>query len=145
VAGDPLEVVEPLLPWTRGRKLVWRLAAEHWLWRCGPLALLTPGAGWAPNAGRRALRGRAQGLKTRMQVLVNAAPGENSWLRPLRRRSAIAVTATCAVDALTGAWRCASAETQGRASGSALAGRGGNLRTTDPSRNGRTYKSPRAA
>jgi heptosyltransferase-1 len=99
VAGDPLEVVEPLLPVDP--------AAESWcgdwlaehmaLAGAGPLALLTPGAGWgAKRWPPERYAAVAQGLKDRgMQVLVNAAPGEEQLAAPITAGgAAIAVTAT---------------------------------------------------
>jgi len=99
VAGDPLEVVEPLLPVDP--------AAESW---CGdwlaervapagawPLALLTPGAGWgAKRWPPERYAAVAKGLKDRgMQVLVNAAPGEEELAAPITEGgAAIAVTTT---------------------------------------------------
>jgi heptosyltransferase-1 len=99
VAGDPLTAAEPLLPVDP--------AAESW---CGewlaervapagarPLALLTPGAGWgAKRWPPERYAAVAQGLKERgMQVLVNAAPGEEALAAPITAGgAAIPVTAT---------------------------------------------------
>ena len=99
VAGDALEMVEPLLPVDP--------AAENWCgdWLAervapagaGPLALITPGAGWgAKRWPPERYAAVAQGLKDRgMQVLVNAAPGEEALAAPITGGgAAISVTAT---------------------------------------------------
>jgi heptosyltransferase-1 len=87
VAGDPLTAVEPLLPVDP--------AAESWCgdWLAerfamagaGPLAFITPGAGWgAKRWPPERYAAVAKGLKDRgMQVLVNAAPGEESLAAPI--------------------------------------------------------------
>jgi heptosyltransferase I len=99
VAGDPLRAAEPLLPidsaaesWC-GDWLAEHLAqADAW-----PLALITPGAGWgAKRWPPERYAEVAQGLRDRgMQVLVNAAPGEEVLAAPITANgAAIPVTAT---------------------------------------------------
>jgi heptosyltransferase-1 len=99
IAGDPLTAVEPLLPVDP--------AAESW---CGdwlaerfatagtkPLAFITPGAGWgAKRWPPERYAAVANGLKDRgMEVLVNAAPGEESLAAPIAAGgTAVAVTTT---------------------------------------------------
>jgi heptosyltransferase-1 len=99
VAGDSLTAAAPLLPvdpeaesWC-GDWLAERVApAGAW-----PLALITPGAGWgAKRWPPERYAAVAKGLKDRgMQVLVNAAPGEESLATPITAGgAAIPVTAT---------------------------------------------------
>lgn len=87
VAGDPLAAVAPLLPVDP--------EAESW---CGdwlarhfarvaarPLAFIAPGAGWgAKRWPPERYAAVAKGLKDRgMEVLVNAAPGEEALAAPI--------------------------------------------------------------
>jgi heptosyltransferase-1 len=98
VAGDPLTAADPLLPvdpeaesWC-GDWLAERAApAGRW-----PLALITPGAGWgAKRWPPERYAAVARGLKERgMQVLVNAAPGEEALAAPITAGGAIPVTTT---------------------------------------------------
>jgi heptosyltransferase-1 len=98
VAGDPLMAVDPLLPVDP--------AAESWCgdWLAqhvvpagaGSLAFITPGAGWgAKRWPPERYAAVAKGLKDRgMQVLVNAAPGEESLAAPIAASGAVPVTTT---------------------------------------------------
>jgi len=98
VAGDPLTAVSPLLPVD--------LVAESW---CGnwlaehaaqtgarQIAFITPGAGWgAKRWPPERYAAVAKGLKDRgMQVLVNAAPGEESLAAPIAADGAAVPIAT---------------------------------------------------
>jgi heptosyltransferase-1 len=99
VAGDPLTAAEPLLPVDPGAESWCRdwLAERVAPAGAGPLALLTPGAGWgAKRWPPERYAAVAKGLKDRgMQVLVNAPPGEESLASPITADgSAIPVTAT---------------------------------------------------
>jgi len=99
VAGDALTAAEPLLPvdpaaesWC-GEWLAERVAADG----ARPLALITPGAGWgAKRWPPERYAAVAKGLKDRgMQVLVNAAPGEEALAAPITAGgAAIPVTTT---------------------------------------------------
>ena len=99
VAGDPLTAVDPLLPIDP--------AAESWCgdWLAervapagaGPLAFITPGAGWgAKRWPPERYAAVAKGLKDRgMQVLVNAPPGEEALAAPIAAGgAAVPVTTT---------------------------------------------------
>ncbi len=98
VAGDPLTAMAPLLPvdpeaesWC-GDWLAEHVAPAE----AGPLALIIPGAGWgAKRWPPERYAAIARGLKDRgMQVLVNAAPGEESLAAPIAAGGAIPVTTT---------------------------------------------------
>ena len=96
VAGDPLEIVEPLLPVdTEAERWCDAWLAEHGM-AARPLAFLAPGAGWGtkrwPPERYAAV---AVGLIQRgFQVLVNAPPGEESLAAPIAAAGAIPFTAT---------------------------------------------------
>ncbi len=99
VAGDPLMAVDPLLP-VDPEAESW---CEAWLAErvapsgAWPLALIIPGAGWgAKRWPPERYAAVAKGLKDRgMQVLVNAAPGEESLAAPITEGgAAIPVTTT---------------------------------------------------
>lgn len=99
VAGDPLSAATALLP-VDPEAENW---CGDWLAECGapagagPLALIVPGAGWgAKRWPPERYAAVAKGLKDRgMQVLVNAAPGEESLAAPITAEgNAIPVTTT---------------------------------------------------
>jgi heptosyltransferase-1 len=99
VAGDPLAAAAPLLPvdpeaesWC-GDWLAERVAPAG----AGPLALIIPGAGWgAKRWPPERFAAVAKGLRDRgIQVLVNAAPGEESLAAPITAEGgAIPITTT---------------------------------------------------
>ncbi len=144
VAGDPLMAAAPLLPvdpeaesWC-GEWLAEHVAsAGAW-----PLALITPGAGWgAKRWPPERYAAVAKGLKDRgMQVLVNAAPGEESLAAPITAGGA-AIPVTTTLPQLIALTRrvalCIGGETGPIHLASAL-GRPvvGIYGPTDPSRNG---------
>ncbi len=98
VAGDALTAAAPLLPVDREAES-W---CDDWLAEsvaaagAGPLALVIPGAGWgAKRWPPERYAAVAKGLKDRgMQVLVNAAPGEESLAAPISAGGAVPITTT---------------------------------------------------
>ncbi len=144
VASDPLTAVEPLLPvdpmaesWC-GDWLAERFARAS----ARPLALITPGAGWgAKRWPPERYASVAKGLKDRgLQVLVNAAPGEEALAAPITAGDA-AVPVTTTLPQLIALTRritlCIGGDTGPLHLASAL-GRPvvGIYGPTDPSRNG---------
>ncbi len=96
VAGDPLEIIEPLLP-VDPEAESWCAAwlAEH-ATTGRPLAFLAPGAGWGAKRWppERYAVVAASLIQRGFAVLVNAASGEEPLAAPIVAAGAIPFTAT---------------------------------------------------